>query len=93
MKTDGRRQRAFSVGLAAAALASCTPPAATPTNCIDAVTRAENDVRLRVQGGSDDQTSRREQMKLQLYQARAAAERGNEQECWRRYQLGQVYIQ
>jgi hypothetical protein len=92
MKIGRRRQRALCLGLMATALTSCTPPPATPPNCIDAVRQAENDVRLRIQGGAEEQTSRRAEMQIQLYLAAAAAERGDEQECWRRYQVGRAYI-
>lgn len=64
----------------------------TPMNCLHAVKQAREDVQLRIQGGSDDQTSARESMKVQLYIAAAAARKGDEQRCWRHYNTAWAYL-
>lgn len=87
MKTYDRIHLAFWLGVCAAALTSCAGPNTTPPKCIDAVKHAQDDIQLRIQGGSNEQATWREEEKVQLYLAAEAAKAGNESECWRHYNV------
>jgi hypothetical protein len=85
-------RQALGFGVAFVILASCADSSAAPRaqKCIDAVTLAENDIRLRIQGGSNEDVTAREEAKVHLFIAAIAADQGNEQKCWRQYNWAMV---
>lgn len=89
----GTTYRALWFAVVAGTLTAGAAPAPEPSKCLAAVTQAENDIRLRVQGGSDEDVNEREEAKVHLYIAAMAADTGNEQECWRQYRWALSYVE
>ncbi len=87
-----RNYHVAPLAIAAAILTAGASPAPAPSKCLAAVTQAENDIRLRLQGGADEQVTARESAKVHLFIAAMAADSGNEPECWRQYGLASSYI-
>lgn len=82
-----------AIGIAVALVMAVTvaEAAATPT-CAEAIRQLENDSRLRVQGGADEQVVERETAKVHLAIAARAAAVGNQKECWRHFHWALVNI-
>lgn len=87
-----KRAHLVSRIVVAAILSACLAATAFAMSCSAAVKQAREDVQLNIQGGPDEQASAREDMKVQLFIAAAAAKKGNERECWRHYNVAWSYI-
>ena len=74
----------LAAGVTVGAAADAVSTGASP-RCLDAVRKAESDLSLGVQGGSDEQANERQEAKVHLYIAAIAADRGEEEQCWRQF--------